>query len=106
MQDGTNWLAEFWQWVRSEAGSLALSGAAGGAVRSVRFRESPKQALASIFVGVLCAIYLAPVASVYLPPQVSHSGTGFLIGVAGIAIVGFVQDFVQAWRNRAKGGRP
>ncbi len=71
-------------------------------MRSVRFRESPKQAAASVFVGALCAIYLTPMSAAYLPPQVPHSGAGFLIGVAGIATVGFVQDFVQAYRNRIK----
>lgn len=106
MNEGATWFGEFWQWLRSEAGTLALSGAAGGAVRAIRFKENRKQAAASVFVGALCAIYLEPIAEAYLPPQISHPGIGFLIGVAGIALVGFVQDFVQAYRSRVKGDQP
>lgn len=106
MHDGTNFFGEVWTWLKSEAGMIAVSGAAGGAVRAFVLKERPALALRSIAVGFLCAIFLESSVAPYLPMKFSHFGIGFLIGIAGIAIVGFVMDVVRAYRNRIKEGQP
>ena len=88
---------------------LALAGAAGGIVRwfTIRDRMWP-DGIINIVVGMLCAVYLAPVAVPLLGQVVGNvvgdaeqlSGlSGFLIGVGGLTVSGFIIDF---WRTRKK----
>ncbi len=97
--------AEVWAWLKTDPIMIAASGAAGGAVRAVALRERFLQGVASVTVGLICAEYLAQAAVPYMPEKTSPTTTGFLIGIAGIALVGFVLDFVKFYR-RGREGRP
>ncbi len=103
MQDGI--FTELWAWLKTDPIIIAISGAAGGAVRAVALRERFWQAISSIAVGLICAEYLAQAAVPYMPEKTSPTTTGFLIGIAGIALVGFVLDFVKFYR-KGREGRP
>lgn len=98
----------FWQWLLGEKGQIALAGALGGVVRWLSLREDWKSGIVSITVGAICAVYLAPLAIPSFEPligklvvdHVSRAGfSGFLIGIGGIAVSGFVIDL---WRARAR----
>ena len=97
MNDGT--FAEVFAWLKTDPIIIAISGAAGGAVRAVALRERFWQGAASVTVGLICAEYLAQDAIPYLPQKTSPTSVGFLIGIAGIALVGFVLDFVRFYRK-------
>ena len=97
--------AEVWAWLKTDPIMIAVSGAAGGAVRAVALRERFLQGVASVTVGLICAEYLTQDAMPYLPKGTSQTTAGFLIGIAGIAVVGFVLDFVKFYR-KGREGRP
>ena len=106
MNDGANLGAEFWQWLKSETVAILVSGLAGGAVRAVALRENKTRAAISIAMGGLCAEFLAQDAAAYSPIKISMTTAGFLIGIAGIAIAGFVFDVIRFYRAKVGGGRP
>lgn len=91
-----------------EKGNIALAGAAGGLVRWLTLRSSLTDGVVAIIVGCLSALYLGPLAEpaitlligdVIIDPLARSSFSGFILGLGGISISGFVMDFWQAKRN-------
>lgn len=92
---------------------LALAGGAGGIVRALSMRLSPREMATAVVVGGLSSIYVAPQAS----PLFERMGIvaegdagglmfiGFVIGLGGIGVAGF---FIDAWKilraSQKKGG--
>ena len=85
---------------------MALAGAFGGAVRWMSIREDIKSGIISILVGSICSVYLSPLAIPMLEPilgklvidESARAGfSGFLLGVGGIAVSGFIID---VWKSR------
>jgi hypothetical protein len=98
----------FWMWLFGEKGQLATAGALGGVVRWLSLREDWQSGLVSITVGAICALYLAPLAIPAIEPIIgkfvidatARAGfSGFIIGIGGIAVSGFVIDL---WKARAR----
>ena len=105
MQDG------LWAWLIGEKGQLAMAGALGGVVRWLSLREDWQSGIISITVGAICALYLAPLTIPAIEPLIgkivvdatSRAGfSGFIIGIGGIAVSGFVIDL---WKARARQNR-
>jgi fluoride ion exporter CrcB/FEX len=86
---------------------LAASGAAGSLVRHLALREGIKDALSTLTVGTLMAVFFGP----FLVPLWSINGliqtagvspdrvlmlSGFCTGVAAMALTGFIIDVVKA----------
>lgn len=100
---------EFFAWMlteKAQAGiQAAVSGAMGGVVRWLSLREDWRSGLISVTVGAICSVYLGPVALPLIEPVLgklvvdpaSRAGlSGFLIGLGGIAVSGFLIDVWQA----------
>lgn len=101
----------FWAWLLGEKGQIAIAGALGGIVRWLSLREDWQSGLISIIVGAICALYLAPLAIPTIEPLIgkivvdsaSRAGfSGFLIGIGGIAVSGFVIDLWKARTRQVK----
>jgi len=102
---------DFFHWLFGERGQVVVAGALGGVVRWMTLRESWVDGLISVVVGAICATYLgplvrpilAPVLGGLLIPEASQASfSGFMIGIGGITISGFVIDIWKA-RRRALG---
>ena len=98
----------FLEWLISPSGQVAVAGAAGGMVKSITLRESWREGAASLTVGLICARYVSPLAQPafekFLPTSTnSETLAGFLVGVGGMAVVGFVLDVWQARRRAITG---
>lgn len=95
------------QWPQVDIESIGniVAGGLGGAVRWAALRISFREGLIAIFIGGVSALYLSnvgdSVASVALKPFLGENTTanahlgGFLVGVGGIAVIGFV---MTTWR--------
>lgn len=103
----------FLTWLIGEKGQLAIAGSLGGMVRWLTLREDWRSGLTSLLVGAICAVYLGPIAIPTLEPIVgkivvdaaSRAGlSGFLIGIGGIAVAGFVIDLWKARRQQISNG--
>ena len=98
---------EFLNWWHSDAGAMAMAGAAGGLVRWLTLRESWKEGLLSLVVGTICALYLGPLVEPMLAPFVGRIAPGqdalgfssFVVGLGGIGFAGFVIEAMRAWRR-------
>lgn len=95
-------------WLATETGQVITSGAMGGVVRWLTLREPVTSGFASIVVGAICAMYLGPLVQPMLAPfvqvvlteQVSRASfTGFIVGIGGISLSGFVIDMIRAKRR-------
>lgn len=96
--------------ILGEKGQVALAGAAGGLVRWLTLRSRPLDGLVAILVGAISALYLGPLAepaidallgNVIVEESSRGAFSGFVIGLGGISITGFVMDF---WSERRKRG--
>lgn len=101
-------------WLPDGADRALIAGALGGLVRWVTLREHWRNGAISIVVGALCSLYLAPIAEPFFAPVLrglelgadQQAGfSGFIVGIGGIGIVGFVLDFVKAQRARNGSGK-
>jgi len=90
--------------------AVVISGAAGGLVKWITLREKLMDGVASILVGGICAYYLSPLALPAIEPILGRliiendakvGLSGFLIGVGGIAVSGFIIDIWRGWRRRS-----
>lgn len=100
--------------ISASGGAALLAGAAGGIVRTLTLRQCGwRDALVNIGVGSLCALYLGPVVepmlqpalgSLMLEPQSVATFSGFIIGLSGITISGFVLDIIASRRRKLGGG--
>lgn len=92
--------------LKGSAAGVALAGAAGGLVRWLTLRSHPIDGVISIVVGAILAVYAGPLAEplingllggVIVEPERRASFGGFLIGLGGVTISGFLLDY---WRAR------
>lgn len=92
-----------WMW---DAIPAIISGGAGGLVRWLTLKEPLRDGVTSIVVGVLCSLYMGPLGTAIVDPVFGRliedpmrreNLGGFLIGMGGIVVVGFVIDL---WRLR------
>lgn len=96
----------FGAWLLSEKAQALVAGALGGVVRWLSLREDLRSGLISIAVGAICSLYLSPLAIPIVEPVLgkfvidpsSRAGfSGFIMGIGGIAVAGFVIDL---WKDR------
>lgn len=96
---------DFLHWLGSDAGRAAIAGALGGVVRWITLRERPREAIGSLIVGSVCAIYLGPLVEPMLAPVIgkiapkgdSAGFASFVVGLGGISIASFVIEIFRAW---------
>lgn len=104
----------WWDWLIGERGPSIIAGALGGVVRWITLQERWKDGVASVIVGAICALYLTPLVLPALTPvigsfvgdEVNRTGfSGFILGLAGITVSGFVIDFFRRWaREKIEAG--
>lgn len=103
-------LGEFIKSLIGDQGIAALAGAAGGVVRwlTLRSRLWPDGVI-SIVVGGLSALYLGPLAQPAIEALLGgvigdeasrQSFSGFILGIGGISVSGFVMDFWERGHKR------
>lgn len=88
-----------------EKGQVALAGAAGGLVRWLTLRTRLRDGLVAIIVGCISAVYLHPLAepvvngilgSVVVEDSSRSAFSGFIIGLGGVGVAGWVMDAIAA----------
>lgn len=98
-------------WLFSPVVKLAIAGALGGVVRWLTLKQPPLDGLVSVVVGAICAVYLGPAIQPILRPIVDFAGVdadamqglgGFLVGIGGILVSGFILDLWQLRRKLLK----
>lgn len=99
-------------WFGSEPGKAAVAGALGGIVRWLTLRPSWKEGAATLLVGMICAVYLGPLALPLVDGSVGRVIPGgdmaglssFLVGIGGISLSGLLMDIFDRRRSDLKGG--
>lgn len=109
-----------WDWLTHSRAELLVAGGLGGLIRWITLRESLANGLLSIASGAIFASYLAPFARPALawlftwldlpdgmtPSDGSEFGlAGFIMGIAGLSVSGFVLDVLKARRQRLRDGK-
>lgn len=106
---------QWFEWFVGDRGPAILAGALGGVVRWITLRERLRDGIASVIVGGICAIYLTPLVLPALTPligsfvgdELNRTGfSGFIIGLAGITVTGFVIDFFRRWAREKIEDKP
>lgn len=94
--------------LEGDKAQLLIAGALGGIVRWMTLRDHWTDGMVSMIVGGLSAMYLAPLAvpalipvlgNIKVAPENVGPLSGFLLGIGGITVSGFVID---SWRLRRK----
>lgn len=103
-------LNAIWEWLAGDRASTILAGSLGGLVRWITLKENFRDGVASILVGGIAAAYLTPLVLPAMTPvigsfvgdEANRAGfSGFIIGIAGITVTGFLIDFFRKWsRNK------
>lgn len=102
-----NW---FFDLIGPEKGSTILAGALGGVVRWITLKERIREGIASVCAGAICAVYLGPVIQPAITPLIGSfvleeaarvSFGGFVLGLGGITVAGFLIDFLKGWARRS-----
>ena len=97
-----------------DKGSTILAGALGGVVRWITLKERLREGIASVVCGAICAVYLGPIIRPAITPligsfvleEASRSAFGgFILGLGGITVSGFVIDFIKGWARRTERDR-
>jgi len=107
-----NPFSQFLSWLQSDAANAAIAGAAGGLVRWLTLRDNPRDGIASLIVGAVCAIYLGPIVEPMLRPVFGAISPGrdpqgfaaFVVGLGGIGLAGFVIEVLRQF-SRVRGDR-
>lgn len=90
-----------------------LAGGLGGFVKGVGQQLPWKQTAVAIAVGSICALYLAPIGDELIAPllgklmtskSASHLG-GFVVGLLGMGLVGFIIGMLQAKNSGKRDGQ-
>lgn len=98
-------------WLFSPMAKLAIAGALGGVVRWLTLKQPPLDGAISVIVGAICALYVGPAIHPLLRPVVDFAGVdpdavqglgGFLVGIGGILVSGFLIDIWQLRRKMLK----
>lgn len=105
--------ADLMGWLQSDAGQMAMAGAAGGLVRWLTLREHWRDGAVSLIVGSICALYLGPLAEPMLAPVVGKIAaqgdakgfSSFVVGLGGIGIAGFVIETLRRFRSEKSAGK-
>ena len=93
-----------WLGLPDKAIPLIVAGALGGVVRWLTLRDSWQTGLISIVVGAICALFLSPLAlpalvpmlgAIQIPPDSVSGLSGFLIGIGGVTVSGFILDILK-----------
>ena len=92
----------------------AFAGAAGGVVRTLTLRDQIwPDGVINLTVGALCATFLyplvVPMLKIVVGSIVANEAqilglSGFMIGIGGLAVTGFVIDFWRGWQKRVNNG--
>lgn len=102
-----NWFLDL---IGPEKASTVLAGALGGVVRWITLKERISDGIASIAAGAICAVYLGPVIQPAITPLIGSfvldeaarvSSGGFVLGLGGITVAGFLIDFLKSWAKRS-----
>ncbi len=97
----------FWDWLASKNGELAMAGVAGSAVSVAMEWTGVLPAIRKLFVGAVTAYYLGPIGiplfqwalgQIDIGEQAASVG-GFIIGVGGVIIVEII---LKAFRIRSR----
>ncbi|MGV8987831.1 MAG: hypothetical protein ACOH2H_16275 [Cypionkella sp.] len=96
-------MSDWFQSLPPDAGKTALAGGLGGLVRWITLREDWRDGLATIVVGVICALYLAPLVQPILQPILERAApggdtasfSGFIMGMGGISVSGFILTYIR-----------
>lgn len=97
--------------ILGDKASTVLAGALGGVVRWITLKEKLREGLASVVCGAICAVYLGPIIMPALTPllgsfvleEASRSAFGgFVLGLGGITVSGFVIDFIKGWARKSR----
>lgn len=100
-----------YSWLFGTKAQVILSGALGGVVRWLTLKESVPAGIVSVIVGAICAVYLGPIVEPMLAPFVKvvlveeqgrASFAGFILGMTGITVSGFVIDVMRARKREAE----
>lgn len=100
-------------WLFSPVAKLAVAGALGGVVRWLTLKQPPLDGLVSVIVGAICAVYIGPAIQPIMRPVIDFAGVdmdaaqglgGFLVGIGGILVSGFLIDLWQVRRKLLKHG--
>jgi len=103
-------MSAFLAWLLGDKPQIAIAGALGGMVRWMTLRDNWRDGLIAIAVGAICAVYLSPLAypiidvvlrNIIVDAQARTLLSGFMVGIGGIGVVGFVMDL---WKARRKKG--
>lgn len=108
-----------WDWLGMDKAQLLIAGAFGGVVRWLTLRAHWSDGLIAIIVGALCSLYMSQLAmpivapfltNLHVEPESMIGFSGFLTGMGGLSLAGFVIDlfrFAAKFRRQAeppKGG--
>jgi hypothetical protein len=101
----------FWEFLGLDMTKMAMAGAAGGIVRWATLRSNWKEGLGSLFIGAVCALYLAPLVEPLLEPIVGKLAptadpqgfAGFIVGLGGIGLSGFLIEALTARTRKREG---
>lgn len=89
------------EWItNTETWTAAFAGALGGVVRWVTLRADWREGVGAIIVGSICALYLGPLVEPLLEPVVgaiapqsdSTGFSGFIVGLGGISLTGWLLE--------------
>ncbi len=92
-----------------DKGGAVLAGALGGVVRWITLKERILDGVASIAAGAICAVYLGPVIQPAITPLIGSfvlkessrmAFGGFVLGLGGITVAGFIIDFLKSWARK------
>lgn len=92
---------------------IVVAGALGGFVRWRALKEGWVAGSTSMVIGAISAIYLGPLVSpiielflnnVIVDPVSQKTFAGFIVGLTGTALVGFVMDLVRKAGRRLSNG--
>lgn len=94
-------------WLANDRMQMALAGIFGGLVRWITLRVGWIDGISAIVVGGICAVYVGPLCFQLIDPVMGNlivdpaarvGLSGFLIGVGGISVSGFLIDVWKARR--------
>ena len=96
-------MADWFSSLPPGSGKSALAGGLGGLVRWITLRNDWREGLGAIAVGIICSLYLAPLVQPILDPILSKvapggdaaSFSGFIMGMGGISVSGFILAYIR-----------